>query len=244
MNNFIITEHVDSIFVKDKKGKKINVGHRSYSCFIITLTGKIKFSFKNGFLIADSLHPVFLPQGLSYTNECLETAESYVFYFSTLKPMDSPMQLSSVPTDFIDECFKSIRQASFSTTKVNQMQIFEILYSLARRLFATENDDSASVERILTQAVEYMMKNYHKSNLTVKKIANHCYISEIYLRKLFNKNYHNTPFKMLTDIRMKKALLLLKEKRPIKEIALSVGYSDVFQFSRAFKRYYGKSPTK
>ena len=62
MNNFIITEHVDSIFVKDKKGKKINVGHRSYSCFIITLTGKIKFSFKNGFLIADSLHPVFLPQ--------------------------------------------------------------------------------------------------------------------------------------------------------------------------------------
>ena len=89
-----------------------------------------------------------------------------------------------------------------------------------------------------------MMANYQQSALTAGKVAAHCFISEIYLRKLFNKKYGTTPFKMLTDIRMKKAYLLTKEKRPIKEIAASVGYGAVCQFSRAYKKYYGKPPSE
>ena len=88
------------------------------------------------------------------------------------------------------------------------------------------------------------MTNYGNCTLTVAEVAANCFVSEIYLRKLFEKKYNTTPFKMLTDIRMKKAYLLAKEKRPIKEIAEESGYSAVYQFSRAYKKYYGFSPSE
>ena len=117
------------------------------------------------------------------------------------------------------------------------------LYAIASELFIKKETLSAS-DKVLTEAIEFMMANYHDSSLTVTKIAENSYISEIYLRKLFEKKYATTPFKMLTDIRMKKAYLLVKEKRPVKEIACEVGYSAIYQFSRAYKKYYGVSPSE
>lgn len=99
-------------------------------------------------------------------------------------------------------------------------------------------------EVILADAVSYMAENYHNSALTVSQIAEHCHVSEIYLRKLFGKNYSTTPMRYLRDIRMKKACQLILEKRHVSEIALSVGYSDVYQFSRAYKKHFGFSPSE
>ena len=62
--------------------------------------------------------------------------------------------------------------------------------------------------------------------------------------KLFAKELNTSPFRHLTKLRMEKASLLIFEKRPLKEVAESVGYSDVFQFSRAYKRYFGYPPSK
>ena len=72
----------------------------------------------------------------------------------------------------------------------------------------------------------------------------YCAVSEVYLRKLFEKELQASPYGKITEMRMDKAKMLIEEKRPLKEIADSVGYSDVFQFSRAYKRYFGHAPTK
>ena len=42
---------------------------------------------------------------------------------------------------------------------------------------------------------------------------------------------------------MKQAAKMIEEERfNITEIALSLGYSDLYSFSKAFKNYYGVSP--
>ena len=42
---------------------------------------------------------------------------------------------------------------------------------------------------------------------------------------------------------MRKAASLLKEKNTtVQDIAVTVGFSDIFTFSKAFKKYYGLSP--
>jgi AraC-like DNA-binding protein len=44
---------------------------------------------------------------------------------------------------------------------------------------------------------------------------------------------------------MEKALQLCRQKqRLVKEIAAAVGYEDPLYFSRAFRRYFGRSPTE
>lgn len=52
------------------------------------------------------------------------------------------------------------------------------------------------------------------------------------------------PFQgLVLNVRMKKAEFLLKEtEEPIKEIAFKSGFSNVFYFSRMFRRFFGETP--
>ena len=79
MEKIIITAVADCFFARDPRGHKIEMNQRRYACFIVTLKGKIRFTFRDRTLICDKEHPVFLPYGACYVNECLVSAESYVF---------------------------------------------------------------------------------------------------------------------------------------------------------------------
>ena len=242
-NGFSITKFVSCFYAIDKKGRKKEFINRRFACFIITLKGRISFTSRENRVFSDSKHAVFLPQGLDYVNECLEDAESIVINFSTDKSYTLPASLAAVTKTRALECYKTVKKSSASLSAQSRMIIYSEIYSIAAELFAERNDNRMS-DAIATKAVEYMMENYHTSTLTVKDVADHCYISEIYLRKLFEKKYSTTPFKKLTEIRMKRAYVLAKEKRPITEIAEAVGYGAVCQFSRAYKKYYGRPPSE
>ena len=97
---------------------------------------------------------------------------------------------------------------------------------------------------MVRKALLFMRQHYGQAELTVGDVASHCCISEVYLRKLFEVEVHAPPFRKLTEIRMERARQMVIERRPLKEIAESVGYSDVFQFSRAYKRHFGYAPSK
>ncbi len=232
LQNFVITEFKNIFIANDPKGRRTEFGNRYAASFIITLRGSIAFKYEEGTAICDREHPIFLPKGLCYINECIEDAYSLVFSFYTLGDYEIPCTLSSVTESFAVECYERIERAE------SRQAVFAELYRLADKLFSAEKDDAVS------KAVAYMAENYSDPELTVKEIAASCYISEIYLRKLFEREKGRTPFRVLTDIRMEHARALALEKRPIKEISQSVGYSDLYQFSRAYKKYFGFSPSQ
>ena len=242
MNDFVITGFESYFTAHDPKGRKVRFNNRRSACFIITLKGSIRFSYDGGELISQKGAPIFLPKGLSYTNECLETAESYVFNFYTLAE-HPPMALSSISQASADECYSAIRDNADISDNKGRLTVFEALYSMAKQLMRG-NGEEKRLHPTVAKAIEHIMRNYSDFELSVKDIAKYCCVSEVYLRKLFQKELNVSPFRQITKIRMSKAKLLIDEKRPLKEIAVSVGYSDVFQFSRAYKRYFGTSPSK
>ena len=120
-------------------------------------------------------------------------------------------------------------------------KIFEKLYQLIGESLPYEPGDSTS---ILSPALEVVEKSYYKKELTLEKLAESCHISKSYLHKLFKKEYGMTPFQYITQTRMTQAKMLLLEMFPVGVVASMVGYSDIYQFSRAFKRFYKISPDK
>jgi len=242
MRHFVITEFVSLFYVYDNKGQKKEFQQRFASCFIITVKGRIRFTHRDGELISQAGRPIFLPRGLSYLNECLESAESYVFNFQTLYAHDEPMQLPPVSDDLAAEIFERIRVNALTPSLHSELLIMEALYLLAQNLLSACDEPEASHPAI-EAGIRYMRQHCHRPNLTVREIARYANISEVYLRKLFSRELGISPSHKLTELRMQRAKLLIAEQRPLKEIAERVGYSDVFQFSRAFKRYFGYPPS-
>ncbi len=239
MEKIIITSVTDCFFAKDPRGHEIEMNQRRYACFIVTVKGKIRFTFRDRIIICDKKHPIFLPQGACYRNECLDSAESYVFNFLT-KDEHQPMSLSAPGEIQVKKAFEHI-SARHSMSFGDEAKAIGELYYLMSALFAVPAVSLS--EKVLRTSLEYIGYHYASPSFSVKSISEYCFISESYLRKLFSDKLGRSPFRYITDIRMQKAQMLLHEKRPIGEIAHLVGYSDVYQFSRAYKRYYGYAPS-
>ncbi|OCT15283.1 hypothetical protein A8709_14395 [Paenibacillus pectinilyticus] len=92
-------------------------------------------------------------------------------------------------------------------------------------------------------AVSFMNARYTES-IGLDEIAKHVGLDTKYLCRLFQQRLSMSPYRYLTDIRMRKACRLLRwQLLGIAEISRSVGYQDPLLFSRMFKRTIGLSPT-
>ena len=102
---------------------------------------------------------------------------------------------------------------------------------------------SYSKSYVARKIIDYLNENYeHK--ISLDQIATNMYLSPVYISKIFKEKTGDSPINYLIRIRLEKAkeLLVSEENTSIKEIALKVGYEDVYHFSKLFKKHYGVSP--
>lgn len=100
-----------------------------------------------------------------------------------------------------------------------------------------------SYQVYVEHTLEYIEHNYHK-NIKVQGIADYIGITRSYLTNCFKNVLHMSPQEYILNYRMNQARILIKNTNlPINEIAVSVGYDDALNFSKAFKKTYGVNPT-
>ena len=91
--------------------------------------------------------------------------------------------------------------------------------------------------------LNYLNRNYSRSDLKISELVGIIGISEKHFRRLFFDIYKKKPHEFLRDFRLNKAeLLILNTSKPISDIAIQCGFSDVYSFSHCFKRKFGISP--
>ena len=120
----------------------------------------------------------------------------------------------------------------------NEFKALSTLY-----LLISEIESTAQTHPLMRDACEYILRNYSDPTLDLDRVARAAHVSKIWLCKRFPAEYGTSPFKYLTRERMKHAFELIREGFGVSETALQVGYSDVYGFSRAYKRYFGHSPS-
>lgn len=97
----------------------------------------------------------------------------------------------------------------------------------------------------IRNSVEYLLKNYKKSDLTIRKIADASFMSEVYFRKLFKEEYGISPQKYIVELRIQNAVGLISTGYySLKEVAHMSGYNDYKYFSVEFKKKMGISPSE
>jgi AraC-like DNA-binding protein len=97
--------------------------------------------------------------------------------------------------------------------------------------------------RRLKLAKEYMDSNF-LTITQIKEIAEYATMSEYHFLRCFKQVYKRTPYQYITEKRMQLAKSLLSKKvYLIREVANLCSFQDVYSFSKAFKKFYGISPS-
>ena len=93
------------------------------------------------------------------------------------------------------------------------------------------------------RVMEYIGNHYTDASLSVSQVAANFQLHPSYLGSVFKKVQHTSVLQYISDIRISAAQKLLKEgTMKISEVAETSGYSDVYYFSKKFKKACGCSP--
>ncbi len=205
-------------YVVSGKGKFTREGQtyavESGQCFVIPPQCKTYYE-------ANEKEPwEYLWVGFTTTEELPEALSEPVL---TMPGLGDVFQKMAACRDF--ECGRSAYLSSCL------WQLFALL--LEQRLTVPDH-----IEKALTIiSVEYI------NAITVEEIAERVGLDRSYFSSLFAERVGQTPGKYITGLRMNKAVELMTTYGQTPKItAFSVGYTDLFHFSKAFKKYFGVSP--
>lgn len=92
------------------------------------------------------------------------------------------------------------------------------------------------------QAVQ-LIESRHAEGLTIGAIAEAVDASPFHFLRVFRQELGVTPHQYLLRTRLRRAVAMLRDSAaPVTEIAYTVGFGDLSNFHRAFKRHLGCSP--
>lgn len=96
---------------------------------------------------------------------------------------------------------------------------------------------------VVSEIRQYLTEHYSEK-ISLDLIAKNMYLSSAYISKIFKEETGEAPINFLIKLRLEQAKKQLEtgEHQSIKAISTSVGYDDVYYFSKLFKKYYGVSP--
>lgn len=96
---------------------------------------------------------------------------------------------------------------------------------------------------VVNEIRTYLNKHYNEK-ISLDLIAKNMYLSSAYISKIFKEETGEAPINYLIKLRLEKAKEQLESsnEKSVKTISTSVGYEDVYYFSKLFKKYYGMSP--
>ena len=98
-------------------------------------------------------------------------------------------------------------------------------------------------EEIVDTIRDFIDKNYQQT-IRVADFASRYFFSKEYLSRLFKQRHGANIYEYLQQVRMSRAKeLLLNPDMKVKDIAQRTGFEEKSYFSKAFRTYFGVSPT-
>lgn len=139
------------------------------------------------------------------------------------------------PFEFTEPFFHTLIEAIVQdqTPVFKQLQAIPTVRSVTRKQLLSK----------VLYAKEYM-DSFFALPITVGQAAQQAGISEYHFSRLFRQAFGVSPYQYIMSTRLNHARALLLAGNAVTATALQCGFSDVFSFSRAFKKNLGYSPSE
>lgn len=206
----------------------------SASWFPLQLQVKLSQSLKQGdYVVANETLKEILNHSTSIqTSIYMTKAMAYDLINSLLKVIVEQNLLYDVA--YIKQLFK------FQTID----ELYNTLDKIAVYICKEMNQKKRNKNNHLCQKMmEYLQKEFTNPELSLEKLADYFNLSVPYASRFIKEQTGYTFTQIIWDMRMKECKrLLLDTSIPIKDIVFQVGYYDVANFTRKFKKSVGVTP--
>ncbi|CAM3275896.1 AraC family transcriptional regulator [Paenibacillus lupini] len=116
------------------------------------------------------------------------------------------------------------------------------LYGLLAAMMPDEPTQGLELASWIHECAEYM-ELHATEGITVHQVAEYAGVHRSYFTQVFTEEMGMPPMKYMQKVRMEKARrLLIDTHASVTEIGLSLGYPNLYTFTRAFKMYFKESP--
>lgn len=119
-----------------------------------------------------------------------------------------------------------------------------LLYRVFALIRAELGPKPEMISQPVASAISFIAENYSDSSLSVEQLAAGVHMSDTWFRKQFKHEMGVAPKKYITDLRLEHAQSLLNAGYDtVSVVAEKVGFRDAKNFSTAFKKRFGYSPS-
>lgn len=224
---------------------------RESDAFIYILEGSMRYRFDDREFISKAGDILYLAAGSLYAMENVEQTYRYIcanFTFALpdgMSPMSDshPMQNPK----FIESLFRKMLENWILQKPCATEDCLSILYAVYAEILRLESASYVPISkrRILENAVLYIAEHLSDEELSVPEIADSVNMSESYFRRLFYEVYSVSPVQYINTLRINHAKELIRcTEESFTAIAAKVGFSNVYYFSRMFKKKAGCTPSE
>lgn len=213
---------------------------------LYTVGGGAELSYESGKSPLTANTFAFVPAGCPYELRSLRSGWEVVWFH--LRPRGRRGKFDKIRVDSSENCEKISGIFKIYESEIySKKPSIQILEPLAEALFLIISRDISpafkkSGEDFLDAKIAKVKSTLHK-NWTIASASKFFGLPPRKLDELFKRKFSDTFSKTLLFWRMQEARRLLStDATPLEKVAAKTGYADAFCLSKAFKRYFGKSP--
>ncbi|MBR3848578.1 MAG: helix-turn-helix transcriptional regulator [Oscillospiraceae bacterium] len=189
---------------------------------------------------------IILPNGCEYDWYCSVSGRYIAVRFDCELCFREILSIPVIDSQKLLDLFKLIEYKRNRQAPMHKIENMRDTYSLLLLLekWSRRKDVAGSKQLQLKPAVEYIAQNLNK-DIQNDDLAALTGLSTSHFRKRFCEVYGLSPIAYTHNLRIKRAKEMLQgDYGSIRDIALSLGYNNIYEFSKAFKKHTGLSPTQ
>lgn len=214
--------------------------NRKYAALSYRIKGSSVFYYGDKTFPVSSGDVLYIPAGVDYSHENQQEEILVIHLLCHNETQNSILHFTG--TKDMEQAFCQVIDSWQENDGYNRAM------SALYRLFSfmeMQPQSQGSIPKVIAPGVALMQKDFRDPELTVAKLAESCFVSQVYFRRIYKQHYGISPLEAITNMRFAYAADLLRSGYYTqKQVADLSGFSDVKYFRTAFAKHFGCTPSE
>ena len=231
------------VFYVERARRDIFEHDRRHAALSYRITGSSVFEDAEGKKQARDGAVTYIPAGCDYRHVNRDHERILIVHLEQYGAADKTLQV--LPNAGATEpLFRNLLSAWEAGDEGAYPRCVSILYSIFELLCQRQPKESVPPPTAIAAGVTALRENFRNPDLSVSELAERCFVSEVYFRRIFHAHFGCSPLQMLLQLRFDYATRLLSSGYYTpKQVAALSGFSDVKYFRTAYKKRFGRTPS-